>query len=381
MTHTRAIRRRGAAVFVSLVVLLALGATPALGRTVYVAELTGGAEVPGPGDPDGGGFAELSIDVAEGQLCWNLVVELGEAAVAAHVHDGDAGTAGPVVVTLGTPDGNGESNDCASGLDPALLQSIVDEPAGFYVNVHTAGFPDGAVRGQLEGLEITALSVSKLACPEGVDGPDDVGGPGEPVCAPVRPGAVDPPPAGYVWDPEPVGFAWEAEVFEADDNYLTLDDASLEGGSTCDPATLTCGTSATYEFGEILAGPTEATQLSGPPGYEFGWVEVTSSIEGGQEPVILDTDGSSVLFDSTGTDGVAVRFYDIIPAGAEPTPTPTPGPGATPRPVVTPPATDTGDGPGATDQPSAGGLAAALALLAVLGVAGFRSGRRPRPAP
>ena len=168
----------------ALAVLLAFGAAPALGRTVYVAALTGDTEVPGPGDPAGEGFAQLSIDVGAGQLCWDLLVDLGEAAVAAHVHDGDAGTAGPVVVTLGTPDENGESVDCLDGVDPSLLQSIVDDPAGFYVNVHTDTYPDGAIRGQLDGLEIVTLSVGKLACPAGVDGPEDLGGPGDPSVRP-----------------------------------------------------------------------------------------------------------------------------------------------------------------------------------------------------
>ena len=376
------VRRLGAAGLVALVALLALGAIPAFGRTVYVAALTGDAEVPGPGDPAGEGFAQLSIDVDAGQLCWELFVDLGEAAVAAHVHDGDAGTAGPVVVTLGTPDENGESIDCVDGLDPSILQSIVDDPAGFYVNVHTDTYPDGAIRGQLDGLEIVTLSVAKLACPAGVDGPEDLGGAGDPQCSTVRPGPIDAPPDGYIWDPEPVGFDWEVEVIEPDDNVLTDADASGEGGGTCNTVTLTCGTSFAYEFGEILAGDTEVTQLTGPPGYEFGWAEVFSITEDGPEPVVLGTDGSTIAFDSSGTDGVAVRFFDIIPAGAEPTPvptpTPTPAPGATARPVVTPPATDSVDRAGVGDPGSATGLAAALSLVGVLGTAVLLTGRRAR---
>jgi hypothetical protein len=381
LTRPFASRSLGAAL-VALAILLAFGAAPALGRTVYVAELTGDAEVPGPGDPSGSGFVEISIDVAEGQLCWNLLVDLGEAAVAAHVHEGDAGTAGSVVVTLGTPDENGESNDCTSGLDSALLQSIVDDPAGFYVNVHTDTYPDGAIRGQLDGLEIVTLSVGKLACPAGVDGPEDLGGPGDPVCSTVRPGPIDAPPDGYVWDPEPVGFDWAVEVIEPDDNILTEADASGEGGGTCNVVTLTCGTSFGYEFGEILAGDTEVTQLTAPPGYEFGWAEAFSLTEDGPEPVMLGTDGSTIAFDSSGTEGVVVRFFDIVPAGAEPTPvptpTPTPGQGATVRPIVTPPATDTYDRAGVGDPRAVSGLAAALSLVGVLGTAVLLAGRRAR---
>jgi hypothetical protein len=37
---------------------------------------------------------------------------------------------------------------CVQG-DPAVVQEIEDDPGGFYVNLHTADFPAGAVRGQL----------------------------------------------------------------------------------------------------------------------------------------------------------------------------------------------------------------------------------------
>jgi hypothetical protein len=29
------------------------------------------------------------------------------------------------------------------------MQAMIDNPANFYVNVHTSDFPDGAIRGQL----------------------------------------------------------------------------------------------------------------------------------------------------------------------------------------------------------------------------------------
>lgn len=110
-------------------------------------DLSGAAEVPGPGDPDGSGVAVLLAQPDAGRLCYTLNVKRIEPATAAHVHIGVAGMAGPVVIGL-EPPSDGSTRACTS-VDPALLQRIVADPAGFYVNVHNQPFPAGAVRGQL----------------------------------------------------------------------------------------------------------------------------------------------------------------------------------------------------------------------------------------
>jgi hypothetical protein len=114
------------------------------------AELTGAAEVPGPGDPDGSGSALVTINEAEGEVCFALIVaNITLPADAAHIHVGEAGVAGDVVVPLAPPDEEGASAGCVIGVDSALIQAILANPAGYYVNVHTSDFPAGAVRGQL----------------------------------------------------------------------------------------------------------------------------------------------------------------------------------------------------------------------------------------
>jgi hypothetical protein len=108
--------------------------------------LTGAAEVPGPGDDDGTGFATVFVE--EGQLCYDLNVLDIAPATAAHVHEGAVGASGPPVVELEPPSEEGAVDGC-SPAEADLLQRITDNPAGFYVNVHNDEFPEGALRGQL----------------------------------------------------------------------------------------------------------------------------------------------------------------------------------------------------------------------------------------
>jgi hypothetical protein len=130
--------------------LLAGCASSSAPRANLAATLTGLQEVPGPGDPDGTGTAEVDVDPAAGRLCWNLYVRQIDAATAAHIHHGAAGAAGPPVVTLTTPGADGHSEGCLP-VDEILGRRIAVQGYQFYVNVHTAAFPGGAVRGQLRG--------------------------------------------------------------------------------------------------------------------------------------------------------------------------------------------------------------------------------------
>ena len=115
------------------------------------ADLNGGNEVPGPGDPDGFGKAAIAINDATNSVCTDLEVRDIGAVTAAHIHRGGTGVAGPPVITLDPPDDN-DSDDCDT-VDNALVDEIRNNPAGFYVNVHTADYPNGAIRGQIVNVE------------------------------------------------------------------------------------------------------------------------------------------------------------------------------------------------------------------------------------
>lgn len=116
------------------------------GRPLTV-EMTGGAERPGPGDPDGSGTAHLRLNPGLEQICYTLEVSDIEPAIAAHIHVAGPDAPGPVVVALAAPT-SGMSSGCAD-VERELVTAIIRDPGNYYVNVHTADFPAGAVRGQL----------------------------------------------------------------------------------------------------------------------------------------------------------------------------------------------------------------------------------------
>lgn len=149
MTHRLRFRSALVAAFV-LAVFMALPATA--GARGLVANLSGNFEVPGPGDPDGSGFADITLNPGREKVCWDLrAADITLPATAAHIHRGAVGVAGPVVVTLSPPDASGEARDCANDVSRSLIREIVRSPERFYVNVHTSDFPAGAIRGQLMG--------------------------------------------------------------------------------------------------------------------------------------------------------------------------------------------------------------------------------------
>ena len=115
-------------------------------KTFHVA-LSGEAESPA-GDPVATGTATIRLRT-DGRVCYQLAAKNLPRAIAAHIHKGKAGVSGNVVVPLKMPNAAGNAKGCTKA--KALVRSMIKSPSAFYVNVHTAEFPNGAIRGQLKG--------------------------------------------------------------------------------------------------------------------------------------------------------------------------------------------------------------------------------------
>jgi hypothetical protein len=153
----------------TIAIIVALGSmtangfiNSALGQQSLSAELTGGDEVP-PVDTNATGIANFqnNVQTVNYQLSVNDLANV----TAAHIHRGEEGENGKVVVTLynstmptGPKSGLlSQGNITAANLQGPLaghpltdLISIMENGTA-YANVHTKDFPLGEIRGQISG--------------------------------------------------------------------------------------------------------------------------------------------------------------------------------------------------------------------------------------
>ena len=133
---------------VALVTVLAPAGLASAGGRPLSTDLSGAEEVP-PADPDGTGFARITLNSGTGEVCWSITAsDITLPATAAHIHEAPAGVNGDIVVTLSPPDESGTASGCTIA-DSSLVRDIRKNPAEYYVNVHTTDYPGGAIRGQL----------------------------------------------------------------------------------------------------------------------------------------------------------------------------------------------------------------------------------------
>ena len=131
----------------------AANAQPAAeGGRKFSVELTGEAEVnaagvPNQGDLDGTGSASVTINPGQERLCYAIDVAGIAAPTRGHIHRAPAGANGPIVVTFF--EAAAVDLEACVPITRQLALDIIRDPDSFYVNVHNADFPAGALRGQL----------------------------------------------------------------------------------------------------------------------------------------------------------------------------------------------------------------------------------------
>jgi CHRD domain len=156
-----------------LAVVLAIAALPAATGVIAKAQpqkvvarvfrvtLAGENETPA-GDPVATGTATIRVRAGQAKICYQLAAhDLSGPAAAAHVHRGVAGTSGPVLIPLRTPNAAGKSSGCAKAAR-ALVRAILAHPGTYYLNIHTAEFPAGAIRAQLAGTHTVVGTIVHL---------------------------------------------------------------------------------------------------------------------------------------------------------------------------------------------------------------------------
>lgn len=159
-----------ALVVASALLVAACGGAGAPNQVVFTADLKATNEVPpiANDEKNGSGTATITFDLTRdsaGKITGATakfdvsVKDLGSTAklAIAHIHDAPAGQNSGVKVNTGlTADtapavsgGAASFSKAGISVDPALAQVIIDNPANFYFNVHSAANPGGVVRGQL----------------------------------------------------------------------------------------------------------------------------------------------------------------------------------------------------------------------------------------
>lgn len=150
--------------FGAAVALLLVPAAPAQAEIINArAILGGGEEAPTQVLTGAVGIADLVIDTQARTIAVEIrMFNIPSATTAGHIHVGPKGVAGPVVVDFPIPrDRVGDLNlnftVNVSALRPNpgigintmddVIQAVVG--GGAYVNIHTATFPTGEIRGQI----------------------------------------------------------------------------------------------------------------------------------------------------------------------------------------------------------------------------------------
>jgi hypothetical protein len=127
----------------SLAAAFAAGAANNAATTKLEANLRGANE----GAPASNrGKTEIRLTPSTGKVCWETTItKIDGKPNASHIHKGGKGVSGNVVVPLGA----GYKRQGCTTAAKSLVKAILKKPGSYYVNVHNAKHPAGAMRGQL----------------------------------------------------------------------------------------------------------------------------------------------------------------------------------------------------------------------------------------
>lgn len=129
----------------SLAAALAAGAATTAGTVTLEASLRGANERPAAPAANRG-RAELKVTAATRKVCWEFkLAKIDGKPTQAHIHKGARGVSGNIVVPLGA---TYKRQGCTTAAR-AIVKAILRSPGAYYVNVHNAKHPLGAMRGQL----------------------------------------------------------------------------------------------------------------------------------------------------------------------------------------------------------------------------------------
>jgi hypothetical protein len=109
------------------------------------AQLRGANEVPAA-PASNRGRVEITLKPGVGKVCWEFyITKIDGRGTAAHIHKGKPGISGPVFIPLGT---TFKREGCFAA-SKSKINAVAAKPGAFYVNIHNAKHPAGAMRGQL----------------------------------------------------------------------------------------------------------------------------------------------------------------------------------------------------------------------------------------
>lgn len=138
---------RRAAIGVAVVVVSLVAVFAASARMTAATQLEATLNGKADGAPKTNkGKAEVTLNAKTGKVCWEFkLAKIDGKPNQAHIHKGKAGVAGNVVVPFGA---SYKRQGCTSAAK-SLVKAILKSPGSYYVNVHNAKHPAGAMRGQL----------------------------------------------------------------------------------------------------------------------------------------------------------------------------------------------------------------------------------------